>query len=141
MMKIEDIMSTDPLSVRGDATIREAVQALLGRGVGSALVVEDDRLTGIVTEADLLAAVHEADGFDGSPVASVMSSPIVTTTRRTSVTKALRTMDDSGIRHLPVIEGSHLVGIVTFSDVAANLPDSVDEVRRSLGHPPNTEEE
>lgn len=91
-------MSSPVVTIGPDATLRAVVELMLDRRVGS-VVVLDDGLAGIVTESDVLSAVRDEDGsLSAVTVADVMSADLVTTTSTTSVTSALRTMQDEGVK-------------------------------------------
>lgn len=126
-MEVREIMSSPVVTIGPDATLRAVVELMLDRRVGS-VVVLDDGLAGIVTESDVLSAVRDEDvSLSAVTVADVMSADPVTTTSTTSVTSALRTMQDEGVKRLPVRGGSKPLGIVTLTDIAWHLPDRLRE--------------
>jgi len=93
---------------------------------GSLLVTDGEQLLGIVTERDVLRAVAEDVPLD-TPISEVMSKDLVTAEPSTSLREAARIMTERWIRHLPVLEGGRLVGIVSQRDLAGVLAGALNE--------------
>jgi len=117
---IREIMTSPVLTVGGDTTVVEAARMLREKHVGS-LVVGDEIVDGIVTEADIVAAVGEELDLS-STVAEVMSDPVVTIRPNESVRVAGERMGHNGVKKLPVTEDGELVGVVTTTDLAHFVP-------------------
>src|SRR5262245_64968385 len=117
MTTVRDIMSKDLVAVEPTSTVAEAATMMGGRHVGSALVIEDDRATGIFTERDVLRAL--GSDFDAAhhPVADWMTHDPQTVDVSTDVRTARNAMLDGGFRHLPVLDGGRLVGIISLRDI------------------------
>jgi CBS domain-containing protein len=116
MATAADIMSSDVLSVPPDATLPAAAAEMSARRVGAVLVLEEDRLVGILTERDILRAV--ADGrVEGSTVADLMTRHPETIEPSESTDTAATLMIHGGFRHLPVLDAEKVVGIVSIRDV------------------------
>jgi citrate synthase len=111
--RLEEIMSRDPLIVPPSERLDHAAAEMQARSVGAAVVVEDRRVVGILTERDLARAAAEGADPAGSPVASWMTSAPLTMAPSDEPTQALDRMLDRNFRHIPVCEGEHLVGIVS----------------------------
>ena len=105
-------------TVSPQASVREAVRKMNELGVGSLLVTEEGRPVGIFTERDVLRRVVDA-GLDPetTPVAQVMSSPVVTIRPETPVREAMETITTLRHRHLPVVEEGKVVGMVSIGDL------------------------
>jgi CBS domain-containing protein len=116
-VSIREVMSTELVVVTPATTIAEAATVMSTRGVGSALVMEGDRLVGIFTERDTLRAV--AGDFDGEQhqVREFMTADPTTIGSDAPADEALESMFAFGFRHLPVVEGEQVVGIVSMRDV------------------------
>jgi CBS domain-containing protein len=86
--------------------------------VGSLLVTEGGQVTGIVTERDYLRRVtlHGRNDED-TPVREIMSSPLIVATPETLVDECMALMTDRRIRHVPVVEGGEVVGVVSIGDL------------------------
>ncbi len=106
--------------IDGDATVFEAVSAMVDANVGAILVTGRDaaQIAGIFTERDYLRRIAVEDRTDREThVRDVMSSPVIVVTPDTSVEEAMALMTDRRIRHAPVIDGDALVGMVSIGDL------------------------
>jgi CBS domain-containing protein len=101
-----------------DATVREAVAKMNARGVGALVVSEFGEVAGIFTERDVLRRVVDP-GLDPNitRVRSVMSSPVRMITLSTRVADAMETMTRERVRHLPVMAGGELAGMISIGDL------------------------
>lgn len=120
-MKVSDIMSDLVCSVEPQATLGEAATLMGERRLGSALVLEADRLVGIVTERDIVRALSQSFDAPTRPVLEWMTKDPRTVPPDTDVREALGVMVDGGFRHLPVTEGDRVVGVLSIRDVARAL--------------------
>jgi CBS domain-containing protein len=118
---VKEVMSTEILAVAPGATIAETATVMGTRGVGSALVMEGDTLVGLFTERDALRAVASDFGAAQHPVTQFMTPGPATTTPETSTREALDIMLERGFRHLPVVEGGRVIGMVSLRDLTASL--------------------
>jgi CBS domain-containing protein len=106
--------------IDGDATVFEAVSAMVDANVGAILVTGRDaaQIAGIFTERDYLRRIAVEDRTDREThVRDVMSSPVIVVTPDTSVEEAMALMTDRRIRHAPVVDGDALVGMVSIGDL------------------------
>lgn len=109
-------MSRDLLTVEAGLTLAEVAKRMAERDVGAALVLDGDRLAGILTERDVLRAV--ARGIrDDSVVADCMTAEPETIEPGESTTHAATLMIHGGFRHLPVVEGDRVVGMLSIRDL------------------------
>ena len=106
------------LEIEADASVFEAVKRMVEANVGSLLVTEGGKITGIVTERDYLRRVtlHGRTDKDTS-VREIMSSPLIVATLETPVDECMALMTDRRIRHVPVVEGGEVVGVVSIGDL------------------------
>lgn len=109
---------SDVATIGADAPIRSVVEALATRRIGALPVLEAGRITGIISERDIIycLSAHGAEVLDW-PVSKVMTAPAITAERATPVMSALALMTQRRIRHLPVIEGGAVCGIVSIGDL------------------------
>jgi CBS domain-containing protein len=120
--RVSDILDekgSDALTIEGDATVLDAIKRMVDSNVGSLLVTENGKLTGIVTERDYLRRVTlEGRDEKETPVREIMTSELVYVTPDTSIDECMAVMTERRIRHLPVlIEGHEIAGVVSIGDV------------------------
>ena len=115
---VPDIVANqDILALAGDASVREAVQGMAARDVNSVLIVENGALQGIFTGTDLIKKVVAAgQDLDNTPLRDVMTADPITVDPRSNALDALHLMQDRRFRHLPVVDGGELVGVVSRRD-------------------------
>jgi len=116
--QIEEIMNKEVATAKPDDHLVDAAKIMLERKIGCVVVVEREKVVGIVTESDLIRCA--ASGFDPNRklVKDVMNSPPVTCTPEAPVEEAYAHMRKNNIRHLPIVgEDGALVGIVTMKDL------------------------
>jgi CBS domain-containing protein len=106
------------LEIDADASVFEAVKQMVEANVGSLLVSDGGTITGIVTERDYLrrAALEERPDRE-TPVREIMSTPLVVATPETPVDECMALMTDRRIRHVPVVDGGEIVGLVSIGDL------------------------
>jgi CBS domain-containing protein len=117
-------------SVAPGASVLDAVRQMAERHVGALLVIEDGRLAGIVSERDYARKVVLSGRSSGTTaVREIMSSPVVTITPEQTVDDAMRLMTARRIRHLPVVRGAELVGVVSIGDLVKSV---IEEQRHTI---------
>ncbi len=115
------------ISTTSTASVREAVALIAGRRIGALPVIDDGRVVGVFSERDVIACLAEAGAaaLDKS-VGDVMTSPAVSTEPGTPVIAALSLMTRRRIRHLPVIDGHSLIGLVSIGDLVKYRIDRIE---------------
>jgi CBS domain-containing protein len=121
MPRIGDVMNLRVVSVRPDESAQVAVARMLEENVGSVAVCEADELVGIFTERDVLRLAGEAADLGQLDLRSVMTRSPITVSPDDEVLAAARLMGERRIRHLPVVQDGHVVGIVGIRDVLRTL--------------------
>lgn len=108
--------------VTQDSTVLEALQLMADKGTGSVVVMDGDKVTGIFTERDFARKVglHEKQPSTVR-VSEVMTGDLITLKPDDSVNQCMELMTENHIRHLPVLEGGRLVGIVSIGDVVKDI--------------------
>ena len=118
LSEILDEKGADVLQIEAEASVFEAVKRMVEANVGSLLVTEGGEITGIVTERDYLRRVALEGRTDKeTAVREIMSSPLVVVTPQTTIDECMAVMTDRRIRHLPVVDGGEVVGVVSIGDV------------------------
>ncbi len=115
--KLRDSMSTALLTVAGSDSVQSVARAMAKRRVSSALVLENDRLAGIVTDRDLRVRCVAEALPSSTPVAAIMTPNPETIDAGSSLFDTLLLMTRRGYHHLPVTEDGRLAGMITTSDL------------------------
>lgn len=105
-------------TIAAESSLFEAVLKLGEKRIGALPVIEDGRIVGIVSERDVIYCLrdHGREALEW-PVGQVMSSPAITVDSQTDVLSALALITERRIRHLPVVEGTEIRGIVSIGDL------------------------
>ena len=136
-MKISDVVhgkaSQDVVTIDPAATVRELVALLAEHNVG-ALVVSEDGVTvlGIVSERDVVRRLHEDESVLDAAVADIMTREVRTCSAGDGLTDLMRSMTEHRIRHVPVVDGDRLTGIISIGDVVKNRIGELEFERDQL---------
>src|SRR6266700_4451414 len=117
--KCRDIWSLTP-----DTTVYEAIDQMAQRGVGALLVMEGERLVGIVSERDYARKVIlKGKSSREIEVREIMSYPVICVPPEFTVEQTMAVMTDNHVRHLPVMVADTVVGVITIGDVVRGISD------------------
>jgi CBS domain-containing protein len=133
-MSIGNVMRTRVVTVEPSDTARLAVLRMLEEGVGSVAVCDAGKLVGIFTERDVLALAGEGTDLDAVNVGDVMTRGPLTVSADVPVLDAARLMGEKRIRHLPVVEGEHLLGMIGIRDVLGSLVERAWQTHDEAAH-------
>lgn len=115
---VQDAMNTNVLQLGPSHTLQQAAAAMASRKVGAAVIVDPDRDgVGIITERDVLIAVANAQDPDVETVGAHLTSDVVFAAPEWPILKAAQTMLNGGFRHLVVLEGEEVRGVLSVRDV------------------------
>ena len=117
MVAVREVMSTKVVTLPGATPMVEAARHMVRRHIGSVLVVDGAMLSGILTERDVLRASAKPTDMAAEPVSRWMSPEPICCSPNIGTEEAAEMMLSGGFRHLPVLEGSELLGIVSLRDV------------------------
>ena len=125
-----DSKGHDVLSVAPTASVFDAIKLMGEKGIGALIVMDGDSLAGIVTERDYARKVIlKGRSSDETPVSDIMSSGVISTSPDQTVNICMNVMTDKRIRHLPVVEGNKVIGLVSIGDlVKAIIADQKEEI-------------
>ena len=127
MQTVDQILKakgTELYSVGPDAAVLEAVRVMAEKHVGALLVMRGTALVGIFSERDYARkVVLLGRSSSDTPVSQIMSSPVLTVTRASSVNECLELMSDKRIRHLPVVDGERVLGMLSIGDLVKAVID------------------
>jgi CBS domain-containing protein len=120
-----------------EASVLEAIGVMAEHHLGSVLVMRDQQLLGILTERDYARKVIlQGRSSANTAVADIMSSPVITVTSSDSINHCMAVMTERRIRHLPVLEGEKVIGLVSIGDcvraVIAEQAREIDQLQRYI---------
>ena len=128
-MLVRDVMTGAAVTDSATDTLRSAAERMWREQTGSLLVMDDDRLAGIITERDLLRAVALGADLATATVDEAMTAEVFTVPPDMPLRDAAREMAARWIRHLPVVDGGWVLGVISMRDVtgifAALAPGNV----------------
>jgi CBS domain-containing protein len=111
-------------SLSPDATVYEAIDQMAQKEVGALLVMEGDKLVGIVSERDYARKVIlNGKSSKETPVREIMSYPVVCASPELTVEQTMTLLTEKRIRHLPVVIGEKVVGVISIGDVVRGMID------------------
>ncbi len=124
---VQEIMTTDVVRLQVDTTLVEAARVMRDRDIGDVVVVDNDRLVGLVTDRDIVVrAVAEGMGPGATTLGAVVSKDLVTVRPEDTTLEVARLMRDRAVRRVLACDENGLVGIVSIGDLAVDLdPESV----------------
>jgi CBS domain-containing protein len=136
-MKVRDILRTkgsQVYDVNADATVQAAVAILMQHRVGALLVRNaENRVCGIITERDVLReCLHRSAELDRVPVREAMTKQLIIGLPDDDIGYAMGVMTQNRIRHLPVMEGDRLVGLISIGDVVKACLEETEYENRYL---------
>lgn len=143
-MRARDLMTAPVITVHPWTSAKEAAELLAAHGFTALPVVDDDdRLVGIVTEADLIRGripadpryVHEPrESAAGKSVGDLMTTPVTAMSSGTDVADLCQALVDARIRAMPIVDGSAVIGIVTRGDIVRVLAREDADIARDVRH-------
>jgi len=135
-MKIEGILRTkgyDVVTILESSTVLDAAQLLVEENIGSLVVMGGEGPVGIITERDVLRLAADASVDLGAiGVASAMTREMITASPDAPLTSVMDTMTERRIRHLPVLDGDRLAGIVSIGDLVNACRVSAEQENSAL---------
>ena len=121
MKKVKDILETkgyDVWSIEPDALVYDAMKLMADKGIGALLVMEGARLVGIISERDYARKIIlQGRSSHSTNVREIMTSRVVYTELAQNIEECMALMTEKRIRHLPVVEGGQVCGVISIGDL------------------------
>ncbi len=135
-MRIADVLKNKGaavVTINPDATVHELLAGLAEGNIGAMVVVDAEGVVGIVSERDVVRQLH-AHGASvlSRPVSKIMTSAVATCTKADTVDTVSVLMTKHRVRHVPVLDGTRLVGIVSIGDVVKTRMEELEAQQQQL---------
>lgn len=138
LIKASELLSqkgTQVYAVDQHATVADAVAEMNRNKVGSILIMADGQIAGILTERDILTrVVPENVNPNDTEVSAVMTRNPVTIDGDKNIDEIMRVMTDKRVRHIPVLDGTHVLGLVSIGDITRHLMSEREQEAANLRH-------
>lgn len=120
------------IAVKPDDSVLDAIRVMAEKNIGAVVVIQDDKLLGIMSERDYARKVIvKGRASDDTPVADIMTSDVLTTSDSETVNSCMEMMTERKIRHLPVVQDDLVVGMISIGDlVEAIIADQQEEIQQ-----------
>lgn len=122
-MKVADLLSKKESTIHhipSETKLLEAIKKLNKNNVGALLVLDNEKLSGVITERDILHALENKD-INKLKVKDIMTTSLITCTKKDPIENVMSVMTVNHIRHLPILENDVLIGIISIGDVVKTL--------------------
>ncbi len=120
------------LTIGSDASVRDLLEILAEYNVGALVVVDDDALTGIVSERDVVRGIRSDAGILDRPVSAIMTESVRTCAPESPLEDLMALMTEHHIRHVPVVSDGRLLGVISIGDVVKNRMAELEFERDQL---------
>jgi CBS domain-containing protein len=136
LMRIADVLRNKGaavVTINPEATVRELLAGLAEQNIGAMVVVGDEGVVGIVSERDVVRQLH-AHGASvlSRPISKIMTSTVATCTKSDTVDTISVLMTKNRVRHVPVLDGKKLIGIVSIGDVVKTRMEELEAEQQQL---------
>jgi CBS domain-containing protein len=125
---VREVMNKNVMTVKPDVTLKKAAEAMSNYHIGSLVVLENNKLVGIITERNVLVAVADGKDSELTTVEEVMTKKVITISPDKTIDEAITLMTEHRIKKLPVLDGEKLVGIITASDIIVVEPKLIEGI-------------
>jgi CBS domain-containing protein len=133
---IRDVLrnkSRDVWSTRPDATVYQAIELMAEKQVGALPVIVNGELAGIISERDYARKIIlKGRSSKDTAVSEIMTSPVISVSPQHTVGECMRIVTENRVRHLPVVEGGRMVGMISIGDLVNWIISEQQEMIRHL---------
>ncbi len=133
-MDVSAIMTKDLVTVGPEYNVADCASVMDAKGIGSVIVLGDDRVLGILTERDILKVLGQGEDPKNVAAHEALTHDLITITPDASVEEAAAEMVKAGVRHLPVLSEHGLVGIISMRDLVRWSVRDVAQAATELPH-------
>jgi len=138
MGKVRDILKTKGravFSVAPSITVYKAIEQMCEKNIGGLLIMENGILEGIFTERDYARKlILKGKSSKETPISELMTKSPITVTPDTTIEDCMSIMSDKRIRHLPVTEDNHPIGMISIGDVVKHIIEEQKSIIEHLEH-------
>jgi CBS domain-containing protein len=135
IMKVADILASkgsNVYSVTGDITVYEALKVMGEKNIGALLVMEDDKLKGIISERDYARKiVLKGKSSSETQVKEIMTQEVISVLPEDDIEKCMGLMSGRKIRHLPVVKDEKVLGVISITDVVTAI---IEMQKNTIAH-------
>lgn len=128
MKKVKEVMANDVVTASPEMTTADAAKLMLEEHVGCLVVMEDSKITGIITDRDLMICVAQKHDIQNCSISNHLSSPVITVPPNILTIKLAKLMAIRQIKRVPITEQGKLIGIISFSDIAKEMDEQVADM-------------
>jgi len=131
--KLLETKGKEIISVSPDTVIRDAICKMAEKSAGTALVMDGNKLVGIFSERDIIRKVYLKDKCGkATKVSEIMSTGLTTVKPDTTLESCMEMMTEKRIRHLPVLNGDQVVGVISIGDIVKFMVQEKEFVIKNL---------
>ena len=137
-MRIHEVMGAkaahqEVVSISPDASIRDLIKLLVDHNIGAAVVADANQaIVGIVSERDVVRKLASIDQILTAPVSAIMTAEVHTCSSDDALDEIRSLMTQQRVRHVPVLDGGQLIGLISIGDVVKSHIDQVEFERDQL---------
>jgi CBS domain-containing protein len=135
MGKVKDILDSKGYlvhSVTPDTTVYAAIEQMCQKNIGGVLIVDNDMLAGIFTERDYARKlILKGKSSKETKIKELMTANPIAVSPQTSIEECMQVMSDKHIRHLPVLDGTKILGMISIGDVVTHV---IQEQKSIIAH-------
>lgn len=135
-MRIADVLKNKGaavVTINPDATVHELLAGLVEQNIGAMVVTDADGVVGVVSERDVVRQLHtHGASVLSRPVSKIMTPVVAACTKADTVDRVSVLMTNHRVRHVPVLDGRKLVGIVSIGDVVKTRMEELEAQRQQL---------